>query len=65
LEQAKLGRQLKYADRSGIGIAVLAGSQERARSAVVVRDMIGQTQNEVAEDDLVDEVRRLLASRSV
>jgi hypothetical protein len=32
---------------------------------VVVRDMIGQTQNEVAEDDLVDEVRRLLASRSV
>jgi histidyl-tRNA synthetase len=44
---------------------VLAGSQERARSAVVVRDMIGQTQNEVAEDDLVDEVRRLLASRSV
>jgi histidyl-tRNA synthetase len=63
LEPAKLGRQLKYADRVGIGIAVIAGSQERARSAVVVRDMIAQTQNEVAEDILVEEVRRLLASR--
>lgn len=58
LAPSKLGKQLKYADRAGIRFAVIAGSDERARGVVTVRDLRVQTQHEVAPDDLVAFVTR-------
>lgn len=48
----KLGKQLKYADRSGIRFAIIAGSDERARGVVTIKDMADQSQVEVATGEL-------------
>jgi histidyl-tRNA synthetase len=53
LAASKLGKQLKYADRAGIRFALIAGSDERLRGVVTVKDLTAQTQQEVAPDDLV------------
>lgn len=53
LAPSKLGKQLKYADRAGIRFALIAGSDERSRGVVTVKDLAAQTQQEVAPDDLV------------
>jgi histidyl-tRNA synthetase len=62
LETGKLGAQLRYADRSGIRLAVICGEDERARGTIVLRDLAAKTQGEVASDELVGAVQRLLSS---
>ncbi len=77
----KFGNQLRYADRRGCPIAIIQGSDERARSVLQVKDMIeGRKQAaaiesneewresrpgqfEIAEGDLVAEVKKLLAAQ--
>jgi histidyl-tRNA synthetase len=48
----RLGKQLKYADRAGIRFAIIAGSDERSKGVVTVKDMIDETQSEVSVEDL-------------
>jgi histidyl-tRNA synthetase len=48
----RLGKQLKYADRAGIRFAIIAGSDERSKGVVTVKDMIDQSQSEVPVEDL-------------
>ncbi len=71
------GNQLKYADKRGAPVAVIAGEDERARSVVQLKDLVlgariaqnatleewkaRPSQFEVARDDLVAGVRRILA----
>lgn len=47
MEPGKLGRQLRYADRSGIRFVVIAGSDERSRGQVKIKDLRAQSQVEV------------------
>jgi histidyl-tRNA synthetase len=63
LETGKLGAQLKYADRSGIRLALICGEDERTRGTVVVRDLAAKSQDEVASAEVVAVVQRLLVSR--
>ena len=71
------GNQMKYADRRGAPIAVIQGSDEKARGVVQLKDLVlgakiaekasleewkaRPAQREVARADLVPEVRRMLA----
>ena len=71
------GNQLKYADRRGCPVAVIEGSDERARNVVQIKDLVlgaqlakGATfenwkerpgQVEVARDDLVNAVGAMLS----
>ena len=48
----KLGKQLRYADRAGIRFAIIAGSDERSRGVVTVKDMLDQQQSEVPDAEL-------------
>ena len=57
LESAKLGKQLKYASKSGIHFAVIAGSDELAKSVVMVKDLRKEEQFEVPRSDLVKTLR--------
>jgi histidyl-tRNA synthetase len=50
VEPAKLGKQLKYADRAGIRFVVITGDEERGRGTATVRDLATQTQHEVPVD---------------
>jgi len=44
----KLGQQLKYADRRGFRVALIAGSQEFDRGACQIKDLARGTQQDVA-----------------
>jgi histidyl-tRNA synthetase len=71
------GNQLKYADKRASPVAIIQGSDEAARGVVQIKDLVlgakiaesasleewksQPAQFEVAEDDLVAEVKRLLA----
>ncbi len=59
----KLGKQLKYADRTGIPLAVLYGEREKAAGIVKLKDMregAVTKEHEVARDGLVGKIRQLV-----
>lgn len=60
LEPRKLGSQLKYADRSGIEVVVLAGPEERAKGEVLVRSLSRQSQEFVARRNVAEAVTRMV-----
>ena len=56
-----VGKQLKYADRKGFRLALIAGADEFESGTWKIKDLKSSEQTVVAEAALVDEVRRLLA----
>jgi histidyl-tRNA synthetase len=56
----RLGKQLKYADRRGVRIAVIRGADERAAGTVAVKDLASGDQTTVADADLADHLAGLL-----
>lgn len=75
-----VGKQLKYADRAGVPLVLMFGSNEKERGVVTVKDLEAGAkkaaqmetredwieerpgQQEVRRDDLVAEIRRILAT---
>jgi len=55
-EPAKLGKQMKHADRLGARVALIVGEDERANGTVTVRDLAANEQFEVAERDVAEAV---------
>ncbi|WP_370327218.1 histidine--tRNA ligase [Euzebya sp.] len=53
LADAKLGKQLAYADRIGAATAVIMGAREHADGVVTVKDMASGEQTQVPRDGLV------------
>jgi len=58
-----VGKQLKYADRKGFRLALIAGADEFATGTWKIKDLKSAEQTVVAEAALVDEVRRLLIQK--
>jgi histidyl-tRNA synthetase len=58
--RGKLGKQLRYADRRGVRIAVIRGADERAAGTVAVKDLASGDQATVAEADLDSHLAALL-----
>ena len=52
--------QMKQADRSGARLALIVGEDERAAGTVTIRDLRSHDQQQVAQTDLVEHVRKLL-----
>ena len=63
-ESKALGKQLKYADKKGFRLALIAGADEVAANEWQVKDLAAGEQQTVADADLVDTVRSLLATES-
>jgi histidyl-tRNA synthetase len=59
-EDRRMKAQMKAADRSGARLAVIVGDDEIAANTVVIRTMVGGSQETVRRDDLVASVRRAL-----
>ncbi|TAL73956.1 MAG: histidine--tRNA ligase [Rhodanobacter sp.] len=57
LEEGKLGKQFKYADRAGIRFAVVVGDDELAKHVVTVKDLRRGDQFEVPRAELVKTLR--------
>jgi histidyl-tRNA synthetase len=60
LEGGKFGKQLKYADRAGIRLAVVAGEDELSRGVLAVKDLRRGDQIEVPRAGLVKALRATL-----
>ena len=52
--------QMKQADRTGAGVALIIGEQEATHGTVTVRDLSSSEQEVVARVDVVDRVRKML-----
>jgi histidyl-tRNA synthetase len=59
-----LKSQMRRADKSGARVAVIVGEDERARGAVLVRNLEDKSQTEISLGSLGDHVRRLLGDES-
>ena len=53
-EAIRLGKQLRYAERRGFQIAVIAGDEEFHRDVWQVKDLVERRSSEVASENLVD-----------
>jgi len=60
-EPAKLERQLKYADATGVRFAAIVGPDELAQGQVTLRDLAERSQARVARGELVGELKQRLA----
>ena len=60
-EGAKLDKQLKYADKSGIPLVIVMGGDEVAKGVVQVKDMLRKTQHEVPRAALAATLRAMLS----
>ncbi|GAB4521525.1 MAG: histidine--tRNA ligase [Anaerolineales bacterium] len=58
-EAIKLGKQLKYAERIGAALAIIAGPDELAAGQVTIKDLAHSTQQRVAQEHLVSVVAGL------
>ncbi len=61
LDAHKLGKQLKYADRSGVPLALLMGGEEKARGTVTLKHLKTSHQEEVPLADLAGHLLGLRA----
>ena len=59
-EARAMGKQLKYADRKGFRIAVIAGEDEFSQGLWQVKDLAGGDQSAVPQDQLTSHIRDLL-----
>ncbi|RMF43897.1 MAG: histidine--tRNA ligase [Anaerolineae bacterium] len=60
-EAAKLGKQLKHAQRIGAPAAVIAGPEEIANGQVSVKDLQRREQHTVSLENLVETLQKILA----
>lgn len=65
LENAKLARQFKYADRVGIPFVVVLGEEEARQGTAVVKDLRHGRQETVAQAELPARLRALVADPSL
>jgi histidyl-tRNA synthetase len=57
-EPAKLDKQLKYADATGVRFALILGPDELAQGAVTVKDLQTRTQAVCARAEVVKTIRQ-------
>ena len=60
-EQAKLAKQIKYADRMGMRLALILGPDEQSTGTVNIKDLNTQSQQSLPLSDAAAAIRRILA----
>lgn len=58
-EAAKLARQFKYADRSGIPLALVLGPDEQARGDVAIKNLVSGAQETVPQAQAAERIEQL------
>ncbi|HBF41965.1 MAG TPA: hypothetical protein DDW19_09470, partial [Anaerolineaceae bacterium] len=60
-EDARLQKQIKYADRLQLPAVLVIGPDEAQSGFVTVRDLKGHTQQSIREDQVIPHLRQILA----
>jgi len=55
--EAKLDKQLKYADQKGIPFVLIIGPEEAAKNQVTIKNLATKSQKTVPEEGLIDELK--------
>ena len=58
----KIGRQFKFADRSGLRFVIVAGPEERDQNALQVKDLKDGSQTRLDLADVEKELQALLST---
>jgi histidyl-tRNA synthetase len=64
-EASRLSKQLKYADRMGIHVAVIQGPDELVKGLVSIKDLRSGEQKTVPEGSLIDQITEIIQARDV
>ncbi|MCK4724714.1 MAG: hypothetical protein KAT29_02880, partial [Anaerolineales bacterium] len=56
----KIGKQLKYGDRTGIKVAVLLGPDELANQSLTLKDLTTGNQQTIARSDSAKKIAQML-----
>jgi histidyl-tRNA synthetase len=63
LDEHRLDRQLRYADRKGIPLVVIAGEDELAQGTVAIKDLrSGEQRGAIPRSEFVPAIRAALAA---
>lgn len=60
LEGGKFDKQLRYADKAGIPLAVIIGADEAAKGTAIIKDLRHKTQRDVPQAELATALHELL-----
>jgi histidyl-tRNA synthetase len=63
LEEAKLKKQLEYANKKGFRVAIIAGENEIGSGVVQVKNLVSQTSSDFALDQMVSGVKAALEKK--
>jgi histidyl-tRNA synthetase len=63
LEKARLGNQLKYADKKGFKLAIIAGENEFSENTVQIKDLITGEPSVCPITDMVQQVKKNLSAQ--
>lgn len=63
LEKARIGNQLKYADKKGFKIAIIAGENEFSENTVQIKDLITGEPIVCPLTDMVQQVKKSLSAQ--
>jgi histidyl-tRNA synthetase len=61
LEEAKLKKQLEYANKKGFRVAIIAGENEISSGVVQIKNLVSQTSSDYPLDQMVSGVKAALA----
>jgi len=61
----KLGKQLKYADRARIPLALIVGEREQTAGIVKVKDLVANAEHEIPRADLVERIGKMARPRGL
>ncbi|NDE90197.1 MAG: histidine--tRNA ligase [Alphaproteobacteria bacterium] len=61
LEQHKLDKQFKYADKAGIGFALVMGGDEKAKGVVALKNLQTREQTEIKQASLVTDIVKAIS----
>ena len=58
--EKRLKKQLKYADKKGISLAVIFGPKEIQNNTVILKNLKIRTQTEIKRSDIAEEVKKII-----
>jgi histidyl-tRNA synthetase len=61
-EAVKLGKQLKYADRMGMKVALILGPDERANGQVAIKDLRTGEQEVVPQENVAEKISKIITN---
>jgi len=61
LEPSKLNKQLRFANKSGIPVAILIGDEEKEKNTILVKELYLKKQTEIKKEEIVEFLKKIFS----